>query len=45
MISIKTRYKIYNNEFLAIVEVFQTWIHYLDGCKHKVLMLTDHNNL
>ena len=24
---------------------FKTWRHYLEGCKHKVLVLTDHNNL
>ena len=23
----------------------KTWRHYLEGCKHKVLVLTNHNNL
>ena len=45
MIPIKTRYKTHNGKLLAIVEAFKTWRHYLEGCKHKVLMLTNHNNL
>ena len=32
-------------ELLAIVQAFRTWRHYLEGCKHEGLMLTDHNNL
>ena len=44
MIPAKKRYKIHNDEFLAIVEAFKTWCHYLEGCKHKVLVLTDYNN-
>ena len=45
MIPAKTRYETHDNELLAIVEVFKTWRHYLKGCKHEVLVLTDHNNL
>ena len=45
MIPAETRYETYNGELLAIVEVFKTWRHYLKGCKHKVLVLTDYNNL
>ena len=45
MIPAKTCYKTYNGEFLAIVKAFKTWRHYLEGCKHKVLVLTDYNNL
>ena len=45
MISAETRYETHNGELLAIVEAFKTWRHYLEGCKHKVLVLTDHNNL
>ena len=45
MIPAKTRYKTHDGEFLAIVEAFKTWRHYLKGCKHKVLVLTNHNNL
>ena len=45
IIPVETRYKIYNSELLAIVEAFKTWRHYLEGCKYKVLVLTDYNNL
>ena len=45
MILAETRYKTYDSELLVIVEAFKTWKHYLEGCKHKVLVLTDHNNL
>ena len=41
----KTRYETHNGEFLAIVKAFQTWQYYIEGCKHKMLMLTNHNNL
>ena len=45
MIPAETRYETHDGELLAIVEAFKTWRHYLEGCKHKVLVLTDHNNL
>ena len=45
MISAKTRYETHDGELLAIVETFKTWWHYLKGCKHEVLVFTDHNNL
>ena len=45
MIPAKTRYETYKDELLAIVKAFKTWRHYLEGCKHEVLDLTDHNNL
>ena len=45
MISTKTQYKTYDAELLAIIGAFKTWRHYLKGCKHKFLVLTDHNNL
>ena len=45
MIPAKIQYKTHNGELLAIVETFKTWRHYLKGCKHKVLLLTNHNNL
>ncbi len=45
MIPIETWYETHNGELLAIIEVFKTWKHYLEGCKHEVLVLTDHKNL
>ena len=45
MIPAKTRYETHNGELLAIIEAFKTWRHYLEGWKHEVLVLTDHNNL
>ena len=45
MIPAETRYEIHDGELLAIIEVFKTWRHYLEGCKHKVLVLIDYNNL
>ncbi len=45
MILTETRYEIYDGELLAIVEAFKTWRYYLEDCKHKVLVLTDYNNL
>ena len=45
MIPTETQYKTHNGELLAIIEAFKTWRHYLEGCKYKVLVFTNHNNL
>ena len=45
MIPTEIWYETHDGELLAIVEAFKTWRHYLEGYKHKVLVLTDHNNL
>ena len=45
MIPAETWYKTHNGKLLAIVKVFKTWRHYLEGYKHEVLVLTDYNNL
>ena len=45
MIPAETRYETYDGELLAIVEVFKTWRHYLEGSQHEVLVLTNYNNL
>ena len=45
IIPAKTRYKTHDAELLSIIKAFKTWHHYLEGCKHEVLVLTDHNNL
>ena len=45
MILAETRYETHNGKLLAIIKAFKIWHHYLKGCKHKVLVLTDYNNL
>ena len=45
MILAEIQYETYDGELLAIIEAFKTWCHYLEGCKHEVLVFTDHNNL
>ena len=45
MILAETRYKTYNSELLAIIKAFKTLRHYLEGSRHKVLVLTDYKNL
>ena len=44
MIPAETWYETHDGELLAIVEVFKTWRHYLESCKHEVFVLIDHNN-
>ena len=44
MIFAETWYETHNGKLLAIVKAFITWKHYLEGCKHKVLVLTNYNN-
>ena len=45
MIPAQTQYKTHDRELLAIVEAFKTWWHYLEGCKHEVIVLIDNNNI
>ena len=44
MILAKSQHKTYNGEFFAIVKAFKIWRHYLEACKYKVLVFTNHNN-
>ena len=44
MILAKTWYKTHVGELLAIIKAFKTWQHYLEDCKHKVLILGNHDN-
>ena len=44
MILAETRYETHDGELLVIVKAFKRWRHYLEGCKHEVLVFTDHNN-
>ncbi len=45
IIPAKTRYETHDSELLAIIKVFKTKKHLFEGCKHEVLVLTNHNNL
>ncbi len=45
MIPAKTWYETHDSKLLVIVEAFKTWRHYLEGYRHEVLVLGDHNNL
>ena len=38
-------YPIYNKEFLAIINRFKEFRHYLMGSKHKVKVYIDHKNI
>jgi hypothetical protein len=38
-------YEIHDKEFLAIVDSFQKWRHFLEGAQHLVTVHTDHKNL
>src|SRR5262249_32335254 len=38
-------YDIYDKELLSIFNAFFQWHPYLEGVRHKILILSDHNNL
>jgi transposase InsO family protein len=38
-------YETHDSELLAIVMAFKHWRHYLEGSRHRVTVVTDHNNL
>ena len=38
-------YEIHDKEFLAIVDSFQEWRHFLEGATHPVTVYTNHKNL
>ena len=44
MIPAEIWWKTHNAELLAIIEAFKTWRHYLEDCKYKLFVLTNHNN-
>ena len=41
MIPVMTEY----DKLLVIVKAFKTWGHYFESYKHKILILTNYNNL
>lgn len=44
MILAKTQDEIYDDKFLAITEVFKTWLYYSKTCKYEVFIFIDQNN-
>ncbi|CAJ0945894.1 unnamed protein product, partial [Ranitomeya imitator] len=38
-------YDVGNRELLAMKWAFEEWLHWLEGAKHRVVVLTDHKNL
>jgi hypothetical protein len=38
-------YEIHDKEFLAIVDSFQEWRHFLEGAVHPIIVYIDHKNL
>lgn len=38
-------YETHDQELLAIIKSFEQWRHYLEGSRHPVTVMTDHNNL
>ena len=45
MIPVETWYKTHNQELLAIVKAFKTWLQYLESGKFELLVIINHNNL
>ncbi len=41
----ETQYETHDQELVAIVETFETWLHYSKDCKYEAFVLTNHNNL
>ena len=41
----ETRWDVHDKELYAIVLGFKNWRHYLQGSKHPIRVITDHNNL
>ena len=38
-------YEIHDKEFLATVDAFVQWRHFLEGSPHQVIVFSDHKNL
>ena len=45
LIPAEQNYDIYDKELLAIIDMFKHWRHYLQGVRHKVVVITDYKNL
>ena len=38
-------YDVYNKEMMGIICALEAWQHYLEGCRHRIEIWTDHRNL
>ena len=38
-------YDVHDKEMMGIMCALEAWRHYLEGCKHKIKIWTDHRNL
>ena len=38
-------YDVHNKEMMGIMRALEAWRHYLEGCKHRIKIWTDHRNL
>lgn len=45
MILAEIQYKTYDDEFLAIIEVFKTWQNFFEGYKYEILIFIYQNIL
>ena len=45
LMATERNYNIYDREMLGIIRALQTWRYFLEGSKHKVIILSDHKNL
>ena len=41
----KRNYDVHNKKMMGIIHALKAWQHYLEGCKHKIEIWTDHQNL
>ena len=42
---VKQNYNVHDKELLGVMHALEVWHHYLEGCKHKFKIWTDHRNL
>ena len=42
---VERNYDIHDKELLGMMHALEAWHHYLEGCKHKFEIWTDHQNL
>ena len=43
--NVKRNYDVHDKELLGVMHALEAWHHYLEGCKHKFEIWTDHQNL